>query len=203
MVTSSPLDRPARLQTAKSFYILLFSSSRVFHNSHIRFTRRPHHRVYLYARLLIFTYLLSTGYVTPKSNFLFSHISFTNTMCRSSFRVCIGPPGLQLSQNTTLPFYFSQYSNKFSRISRFDKCERILRSFKLLLVNQQAPCTPSGCLWVLFTQIISAHIKFPQEIIVLTCAIFYTSYAITRRPYAPTSSLLGLGHHTDPSAPQH
>ena len=124
-------------------------------------------------------------------------------MCRSSFRVCIGPPGLQLSRNTTLPFYFSQYSNKFSRISRFDKCERILRSFKLLLVNQQAPCTPSGCLWVLFTQIISAHIKFPQEIIVLTCAIFYTSYAITRRPYAPTSSLLGLGHRTGPSAPQH
>ena len=105
-------------------------------------------------------------------------------MCRSSFRVCIGPPGLQLSRNTTLPFYFSQYSNKFSRISRFDKCERILRSFKLLLVNQQAPCTPSGCLWVLFTQIISAHIEFPQEILVLTCAIFYTSYAITRRPYA-------------------
>ena len=124
-------------------------------------------------------------------------------MCRSSFRVCIGPPGLQLSQNTTLPFYFSQYSNKFSRISRFDKCERILRSFKLLLVNQQAPCTPSGCLWVLFTQIISAHIKFPQEIIVLTCAIFYTSYAITRWPYAPTSSLLRLGHHTGLSAPQH
>ena len=84
-------------------------------------------------------------------------------MCRSSFRVCIGPPGLQLSQNTTLPFYFSQYSNKFSRISRFDKCERILRSFRLLLVNEQAPCTPSGCLWVLFTQIISAHIKFPPE----------------------------------------
>ena len=93
-------------------------------------------------------------------------------MCRSSFRVCIGPPGLQLSQNTTLPFYFSQYSNKISRISRFDKCERILRSFKLLLVNQQAPCTPSGCLWVLFTQIISAHIKFPREIISLACAIF-------------------------------
>ena len=115
-------------------------------------------------------------------------------MCRSSFRVCIGPPGLQLSRNTTLLFYLSQH---------FDKFERILRSFRLLLVNQQAPCTPSGCLWVLFTQIISAHIKFPREIISLACAIFYTSYAITRRPYAPTSSLLGLGHHTGPSAPQH
>ena len=122
-------------------------------------------------------------------------------MCRSSFRVCIGPPGLQLSQNTTLPFYFSQYSNKFSRISRFDKCERILRSFKLLLVNQQAPCTPSGCLWVLFTQIISAHIKFPREIILLACAIFYTSYAITRRPMrqlhrcSDSVSILVLAHH--------
>ena len=71
LVTSSPLGRLTRLQTAKSFYILLFSSSRVFHNSHIRFTRRPRHQVYLYARLLIFTYLLSTGYVTPKSNFHF------------------------------------------------------------------------------------------------------------------------------------
>ena len=124
-------------------------------------------------------------------------------MCRSSFRVCIGPPGLQLSRNTTLPFYLSQYSSEFSRIRRFDKFGRILRSFRLLLVNQQAPCTPSGCLWVLFTQIISAHIKFPREIISLACAIFYTSYTITRRPYAPTSSLLGLGHHTGPSAPQH
>ena len=123
-------------------------------------------------------------------------------MCRSSFRVCIGPPGLQLSRNTTLPFYFSQYSNKFSRISRFDKCERILRSFKLLLVNQQAPCTPSGCLWVLFTQIISAHIKFPQEIIVLTCAIFL--HKLPRSPDGPTRqlhrcsdsvSILVLAHH--------
>ena len=102
---------------------------------------------------------------------IFSHTSFTNTMCRSSFRVCIGPPGLQLSRNTTLPFYFIQYS----------KCERILRSFKLLLVNQQAPCTPSGCQRVLFTQIISAHIKFPRETILSACAIFYTSYVITHR----------------------
>ena len=45
--------------------------------------------------------------------------------------------------------------------------------------------------------------NFPREIISLACAIFYTSYAITRRPYATTSSLLGLGHHTGPSAPQH
>ena len=37
-------------------------------------------------------------------------------MCRSSFRVCIGPPGLQLSRNTTLPLYLSQYSNEFRRI---------------------------------------------------------------------------------------
>ena len=124
-------------------------------------------------------------------------------MCRSSFRVCIGPPGLQLSRNTTLPFYLSQYSNEFSRIRHFDKFELILHSFRLLLVNQQPPCTPSGCLWVLFTQIIWAHTQFPREIISLACAIFYTSYAITRRPYAPTSSLLGLGHHTGPSAPKH
>ena len=124
-------------------------------------------------------------------------------MCRSSFRVCIGPPGLQLSRNTTLLFYLSQYSNEFSRILHFDKFERVLRSSRLLLVKQQAPCTPSGCLWVLFTQIISAHIKFPREIISTACAIFYTSYAITRRPHMPTSSLLGLGHHTGPSAPQH
>ena len=103
---------------------------------------------------------------------IFSHTSFTNTMCRSSFRVCIGPLGLQLSRNTTLLFYSSQYSNESSQIRRFDKFERILRSFKLLLVNQQAPCTPSGCLWVLFTQIILAHIKFPREIISLACAIF-------------------------------
>ena len=95
-------------------------------------------------------------------------------MCRSSFQVCIGPPGLQLSRNTTLPFYLSQYSNEFSRIHRFDKFELILRSFRLLLVNQQAPCTPNGCLWVLFTQFISAHIKFPREIISLACAIFLT-----------------------------
>ena len=122
-------------------------------------------------------------------------------MCRSSFRVCIGPPGLQLSQNTTLPLYFSQYSNKFSRISRFDKCERILRSFKLLLVNQQVPCTPSGCLWVLFTQIISAHIKFPREIISLACAIFTQ---VTRSLDDPmcqlhrcsdSVSILVLAHH--------
>ena len=123
-------------------------------------------------------------------------------MC-TSFQVCIGPSGLQLSRNTTLPFYLSQHSNEFSRIRRFDKFERILRSLRLLLVNQQAPCTPNGCLWVLFTQFISAHIKFPREIISLACATFYTSYAITRRPYAPTSSLLGLGHRTGPSAPQH
>ena len=35
------------------------------------------------------------------------------------------------------------------------------------------------------------------------CHFSYTSYAITRRPYAPTSSLLRLGHHTGISAPQH
>ena len=124
-------------------------------------------------------------------------------MCHSSFRVGISPRGLQLSRNTTLPFYLSHYSNEFNWIRRFDKFERILRSFRLLLVNQQAPCTPSGCLWVFFTQIISAHIKFPWKIISLACAIFYTSYAITRRPYVLTSSLLRLGHRTGPSAPQH
>ena len=82
----------------------------------------------------------------------------------SSFQVCIRPPGQQLSGNTTLPFYLSQYSNEFSRIHRFDKFELILRSFRLVLVNQQAPCTPSGCLWVLFTQFISAHIKFLEKL---------------------------------------
>ena len=138
-------------------------------------------------------HLRSAAYFHSSPTSIISHTSFTNTMC-SSFRVCIGPPRLELSRNTTLPFYLSQH---------FDKFERILRSFKLLLVNQQAPCTPSGCLWVLFTQIISTHIKFPREIISLACAIFYTSYAITRRPYAPTSSLPELGHRTGSSTPQH
>ena len=35
------------------------------------------------------------------------------------------------------------------------------------------------------------------------CYFSYTSYATTRRPHAPTSSLLRLGHHTGLSAPQH
>ena len=48
--------------------------------------------MYLYARLLIFTYLLSTGYVTPESNFHFfayimheHHVSFfISSLHRSS-----------------------------------------------------------------------------------------------------------------------
>ena len=98
-IASSPLGRPACrhsvdrlittrplacLQTAKSFYILLFLSSRVSRNSHITFTRRPCHRVYLYAWLPIFTYFLSNGYVTHESSFPFftyiiheHHVSFS------------------------------------------------------------------------------------------------------------------------------
>jgi hypothetical protein len=89
--TTRPL---ARLQTAKSFYmhyILLFPRSRISRNSHITFTRRPHHRVCLYARLLIFTYLLSTGYLTPESNFHFNayvihehHVFFMSSLHRPS-----------------------------------------------------------------------------------------------------------------------
>ena len=87
--------------------------------------------------------LRSAAYFHLSPTFVFSHTSFTNAMC-SSFRVCIGPPGLQLSENTTLTFYLSQYSNEFRQILHFDKFERTLRSFRLLLLNQQAPCTPSG-----------------------------------------------------------
>src|SRR5215216_6239365 len=100
------------------------------------------------------------------------HTSFTNTMC-SSFRVCISPQGLQLSRNTTLPFYLSQHTNMSGWIIHFVKFNQFLCSSRLLLVlNQQAPCTPSGCLWVSLTQIFSAHIKFPREIVTLACAIF-------------------------------
>ena len=110
-------------------------------------------------------------------------MSLTNTMCSSfssSHRFWV----LQFSRNTTLPFYLSQHSNMF---------DQFLHSFSLFLVlNQQAPCTHSGCLRVLFTQIISAHIKFPREIITLACAIFLTQ--VTRSLDDP---MCQLHHYSD------
>ena len=45
--------------------------------------------------------------------------------------------------------------------------------------------------------------NFLEKLFRWLVSFFYTSYAITRRLYAPTSLLLRLGHHTGPSAPQH
>ena len=55
---------------------------------------------------------------------------------------------------------------------------------------------------VIHTNHFSTHQISSRNYVIGLCH-FYTSYAITRRPYAPTSSLLGLGHRTGPSAPQH
>ena len=56
---------------------------------------------------------------------------------------------------------------------------------------------------VTFTNHFSTHQISSRNYYVGLCYFSYTSYATTRQLCAPTSSLLGLGHHINPSALQH
>ena len=64
-------------------------------------------------------------------------------MC-SSFRVCIGPWGLQLSRNTSLPFYLSQHSNMSGWIIHFVKFDELLSLLDSCWSTSKPLALPAG-----------------------------------------------------------